>query len=422
MHLRQPVFAKIAGPGILFACTAVGVSHLIQSTRAGAEFGLMMLAFVVLAMVLKYPFFEFGARYANSTRTSIIDGYTKIGRPVLWMYLALTVSTMFFVTGAVGLVTAGFFEDLFGVDLGPLTIILLLGSCVAILASGRYGVLDGLIKVVAIVLLVSTALAFALAIQNGPVEPAEGFAPSELWNAAGVFFLLALMGWMPAPIDISAWSSIWTLERFKQTGYIPKLKETVFEFRVAYMITGALAVMFVVLGAFIFYGSGEELPASSSGFAHKVVELYTHTIGPWSHVLIAASAFSVMFGTVIALFDGYARSLQRSLELVARRDLAGPKAKAFYVSAITALAAGGMVVIFQFGGNLRELVDFATVLSFVVAPVLAVFNYKLVSGRHIAAEHRPSAPLKALSVAGIAFLGGFAALFVASRLVDLPYL
>ena len=29
---------KISGPGLLFASTAIGVSHLIQSTRAGADF------------------------------------------------------------------------------------------------------------------------------------------------------------------------------------------------------------------------------------------------------------------------------------------------------------------------------------------------------------------------------------------------
>ena len=50
---------KISGPGLLFASTAIGVSHLIQSTRAGADFGLMIIGFVVLVSVLKYPFFEF---------------------------------------------------------------------------------------------------------------------------------------------------------------------------------------------------------------------------------------------------------------------------------------------------------------------------------------------------------------------------
>ena len=122
---------KTAGPGILFACTAIGVSHLVQSTRAGADFGLLMLGFVIITAILKYPFFEYGSRYANSTQTSIIDGYKKLGKPALWLYFILTISSMFFVTGAVGFVTAGFLENLFGVDfLGDWTVVLLFAVCV----------------------------------------------------------------------------------------------------------------------------------------------------------------------------------------------------------------------------------------------------------------------------------------------------
>ena len=32
-------FLQSLGPGLLFAGAAIGVSHLVQSTRAGAEFG-----------------------------------------------------------------------------------------------------------------------------------------------------------------------------------------------------------------------------------------------------------------------------------------------------------------------------------------------------------------------------------------------
>ena len=58
---------KTLGPGILFASTAIGVSHLVQSTRAGADYSFGLLIAIVLANVLKYPFFEYGSRYANDT-------------------------------------------------------------------------------------------------------------------------------------------------------------------------------------------------------------------------------------------------------------------------------------------------------------------------------------------------------------------
>ncbi|MDH3312037.1 MAG: divalent metal cation transporter [Nitrosopumilus sp.] len=415
MNHRLSQFSKTAGPGILFACTAIGVSHLVQSTRAGADFGLLILGFVILVTLMKYPFFEYSSRYANSTQTSIIDGYKKLGKPALWLYFLLTITSMFFVTGAVGFVTAGFFENLFGIDfLGEWTVVILFAVCVGILSIGKYNVLDSLIKIIAIVLLVSTVSAFLFALYNGPIEPVSGFEPKELWNVSGIFFLLALMGWMPTAVDLSSWNSLWTLERMKQTNYKPKLKETLLEFRLAYLITGILAVMFVVLGTFIFYGSGQELPNSNSDFAHNVVTLYTETIGDWSYIIIAASAFTVMFGTIIAVFDGYSRSLQRTVELIftKKEDKIRTKFRTFYVIFLIVISAGSLVVIFQFGSNLKELVDFATVLSFVIAPIIAIFNFRLVTGKFLQKEHQPSVLMRILSLAGIIFLSGFAVFFL----------
>ena len=415
MNDKLSRFSKTAGPGILFACTAIGVSHLVQSTRAGADYGLLILGFVVLITLLKYPFFEYGSRYANSTQTSIIDGYKKLGKPALWLYFLLTIGSMFFVTGAVGFVTAGFFENLFGIDfLGDWTIIILFAVCVGILAIGKYNVLDSLVKIIALVLLVSTVSAFLLTLYHGPIEPVSGFEPKDLLDISGIFFLLALMGWMPTAVDLSSWNSLWTLERMKQTNYKPKLKETLFEFRLSYIITGVLAIMFVTLGTFIFYGSGDELPNDNSLFAHEVVTLYTKTIGDWSYIIIAASAFTVMFGTIIAVFDGYSRSLQRTIELIftKKEEKIRTKFRTFYVIFLFMLSAGSLIVIFQFESNFKELVDFATVLSFVIAPVIAIFNFRLVTGKFLDKEHQPSILLKILSFAGIIFLSGFALFFL----------
>ena len=108
-------FFKTLGPGILFASTAIGVSHLIQCTRAGADYGMALVWAVVVANFFKYPFFEYASRYANVTKTSIIDGYLSLGKWMLWIYFIITILTMFFVTSAVAVVTTGFFDNLLGV-------------------------------------------------------------------------------------------------------------------------------------------------------------------------------------------------------------------------------------------------------------------------------------------------------------------
>jgi len=61
---------KKLGPGLLFAGAAIGVSHLVQSTRAGADFGFGLLWALLLVNLFKYPFFKFGPRYAMATGES----------------------------------------------------------------------------------------------------------------------------------------------------------------------------------------------------------------------------------------------------------------------------------------------------------------------------------------------------------------
>ena len=49
---------KKLGPGLLFAGAAIGVSHLVQSTKAGADFGLGLIWALIIANLFKYPFFQ----------------------------------------------------------------------------------------------------------------------------------------------------------------------------------------------------------------------------------------------------------------------------------------------------------------------------------------------------------------------------
>ena len=75
-------FLNSLGPGLLFAGAAIGVSHLVQSTKAGAEFGFGLLWALLLVHLFKYPFFQFGPRYAAATGETLLDGYKKLGKPL----------------------------------------------------------------------------------------------------------------------------------------------------------------------------------------------------------------------------------------------------------------------------------------------------------------------------------------------------
>ena len=402
------------GPGILFASTAIGVSHLVQSTKAGALFGFGLLWAVVAANVLKYPFFEFGSRYANATGTSIIEGYQKLSKWALWTYFIITVFSMFFVCAAVGKVTSGFMENLFQLNKiglsGSLSSILIFMICGGILIIGKFKILDKLIKIIGLVLLISTLTAFSLCIFHGPVNKNVVFISYQSINSDAWFFLIPLMGWMPTAVDLSSWNSLWTVEKIKSSKYHPALKETLFEFNFGYIISGLLSICFITLGAFLIYGTSEVMETSSHLFANQVVNLYTKIFGNWSYIIIASSTFSIMFGTCIAVFDGYGRVLNKTTELLF------PKLSIIrnkYAICVLILITGTFLITnkFEKSGDFGILVNFATSISFLIAPIIAVFNF-LVVNKYLDKKFIPPKWLNYLAILGVIYLTLFSILYL----------
>jgi Mn2+/Fe2+ NRAMP family transporter len=418
--MRIDKWLKTLGPGILFASTAIGVSHLVQSTRAGAVYGFALLWAVIAANVLKFPFFEFGSRYANAAGESLIDGYRKLGRYVLPGYLLVLLCSMFFVAAAVNAVSAGFFDNLFGIgkmfpDAPLFPVALLLALCTAILLLGQFKTLDQLIKLVGTVMIITTVFAFFLTLRNGPIQSMPEFNAPDPGSEAGIAFLIALMGWMPTAVDMSAWNSLWTIERIKTSGHRPSLRATLAEFSAGYWISALLAICFLTMGAYLVYGTGTEMPASAVAFSQKVVALYTTSIGDWSGWIISAAAFSIMFGTSIGVLDGYARAMERTVEIIfkgSHRIQSVQSKRRVYQATLIILSTGAFFIIAQFSGKLKGLVDLATTISFLIAPVIAVFNFRLVTRFDFPPEARPGFFMRLLSYAGIVFLTGFSLYFI----------
>jgi Mn2+/Fe2+ NRAMP family transporter len=400
-------FLKAFGPGVLFASTCIGVSHLVQSTRAGADYGFVLLGAVILANIFKFPFFEFASRYTAATGVSIIDGYNRRGKWILIAYLIITIPSMFIVTAAVTFVTAGLLGNLFRIGIATDEwAAILLGTCVIILAIGRYKTLDSLLKIVGAVLLISIIVAFFSAIFHGPVERSVDFIPKNVLAPAGLAFVIALMGWMPTAVDISTWPSLWAEAKIKASGHKPTKKEILLDFNIGYWISAVLAICFLTLGALIIYGSGTELSNSSPVFADQVISMFTSAIGKWSYYIIAVAAFSTMFSTTITVVDGYGRAITRTTKLLFKKKGEKDTRRAFVIWSIV-ISIGGFLIVSSYLNNLTKLVDLATILSFVIAPLAGFLNYKVIYGSEVGKEFRPSNMMKWLAIAGLIFLSLF---------------
>jgi len=391
---------KNLGPGLLFAGAAIGVSHLVQSTRAGADFGLGLLWALLLVNLFKYPFFQFGPRYATATGESLLDGYKKLGKGVLLTYYILNIATMFTIQTAVTIVTAGLASNLFGqfISIEIWTVIILF-ICFSLLVVGKYKLLDKLMKIIVLTLTISTIMAVIMALSNNqsPIS-VEQVLPN---NSLQIAFLIAFMGWMPAPLDVSVWQSLWAVEKNKDTKQY-NTTSALFDFNIGYLSTILIGIGFLILGALIMYNSGESFSNSAGTFSSQLIDLYTKSLGNWAHYIIAIAAFTTMFSTTITTLDASPRVMNRSTELLFDKT-----SKQGYLIWILLLTIGTICIFFFLDSEMGLLVKIATILSFITAPFYAIINYKLISSTHTPKEWRPSIQLHILSWLGIIFLISF---------------
>ena len=398
---------KKIGPGLLFAGAAIGVSHLVQSTRAGADFGFGLIWALLLVNVFKYPFFQFGPRYAMATGETLLDGYKKLGKGVLIAYFVLTFATMFTIQTAVTIVTAGLAKSIFDSSINmPIEIwtVIILSICFIILIIGKYTFLDKLIKFIIITLTISTVVAVIFAFKGTVQTPslAQVFP-----NVLEFGFLIAFMGWMPAPLDISIWHSIWTLEKQK-TDEDYTVKSTLFDFNIGYFTTIILGLGFLTLGALVMFNSGEIFSGKAGEFSNQLISMYTQNLGSWSYILIAIAAFTAMFSTTLTTLDASPRAMAKTTALLFGNILKRP-----YQLWILILILGTILILFFFKSDMILLIKIATVLSFLTAPFYAIINYKLICSDHTPKEWQPSTILHIFSWLGIIFLIGFGIWYLA---------
>lgn len=396
---------KKLGPGLIFAGASIGVSHLVQSTRAGADFGLGLIWALLFIHLFKYPFFQYGARYAAATGESLLDGYKKLGTGVLTAYYIITLASMFTIQTAVTIVTAGLASSLFGnfVGIEAWTVIITL-VCLTLLVIGKYKLLDNLMKVIIIVLTISTIAAVLLALQNNS-QPIS-FRQVLPDNSIEIAFLIAFMGWMPSPLDLSVFQSLWVVEKKKTTKNF-KTKSAILDFNIGFITTIVLGIGFVLLGYLIMFNSGESFSPKAEEFSNQLINMYTNSLGNWAYIIIAIAAFTTMFSTTLTTLDASPRAMAKTTQLLFNENLFFD-----YKFWIALLAIGTICIFFFFASEMGLLIQIATILSFLTAPFYAIINFILISGKHTPKKWHPSIGMKILSYSGIIFLIGFSVWFL----------
>ena len=399
---------KAMGPGVLMAAAAIGASHLVSSTRAGAEFG-WQLAWVILGVnLLKYPFFAAGARYTAATGESLLHGYLKQGRGYLWLFTGLNVIASIASTAGVCMLTAAMLTQFIPLPIDVLALLVLISSLL-LLILGHYSLLDRLTKIIMFALTLTTLVAVALALDHVKPLASQFISPSP-WQWAHVGFLVAMMGWMPAPIEVSAWNSLWLLEKQKTSSVTPS--QALLDFNLGYIVTALLAVVFLALGALVMHGSGEHFSESGAQFANQLINLYSQVMGGESRYLIGIVAFLCIFSTTVTVIDGYSRTLNMGWQLLARATVTEVQSDKRLTGIMLSVSALGLLLILFFKGALLPLLEFVMILAFMTTVVFAWLNYRLMTSSQLPEADRYGTKMKCLSWIGLSYLLIFAVLFI----------
>jgi len=401
--------SRTLGPGLLYAASAVGVSHLVQATRAGAEYGLALVGVMLVFGLVKYPAIRFGGEYTALAGESLLDRYARDGRAVVFVVVVLVALQMCFTFPAVLALTAGLVSATFKLS-APLAVVAagLALPVAALVVIGRYRRVERVTSVLVVVLAGLVVVATLLVAHRVPVSAAT-FVPPSI-DAGTVFFCLALAGFMPTPVDGALLASVWVDARRRAGGRVvgPEARR---DFDIGYFGSLALGVAFMVLGTAVMFGTGTSFAPEAPRFSGQVLDLFTAAVGPWVFPLIAAAALAVMLTTVLALADGLPRVMTRALELAGAGRTTPSHRILTGIQAVVAVAVIHFLI-----ASFTTFIDVVTFASFLASPVLAWLNHRAMFGRD-APEGGPGRAVERWSLASAVVLTGISLAWVVARVV-----
>tara|TARA_R110001606_G_scaffold381051_1_gene541948 strand:+ start:527 stop:1780 length:1254 start_codon:yes stop_codon:yes gene_type:complete len=406
---------SVLGPGILYAAAAVGVSHLVQSTRAGADYGLGLTFIIILACLVKYPALRFGGEFAASTGKNLITSYRTAGWLIFGIYAFAELFSMVFVVGAIALFTLGLLQAALDFSVNSILGVSVLLSIIALfLCRGHYSLLEKLTKYVVACFTVLIIVTVVLVSSTMDWSPSVFAIPAI--DSSVVLYVVALIGFMPSPTDGSVTQSLWTCARAEDTGKLPTPKEARLDFNVGYIMSVLLALCFLILGTGLMHNSEVVLEVSNAGFSRQIMELFTQTIGPWSFPLIATIAIFVMFSTLLAVVDGMTRVLVGILETGYDRPELKLNSKRVYNVAMILLCIAAILILATMLKSFATFIDITSVIVFVISPILAYLNHRAMWSEQVPKDLQPSLLMKVWSLCGVFILTTFTLIYIYHRL------
>ena len=421
------------GPGLLMAGAAIGVSHLVQSTRAGAMYGWGAMIFVLLANLMKYPFYEYGHRYAAASGKNLIQAYREQGNYFFIPFLIISAISAVGSFAVDAFVAAMLLQYLYWPQISAaLLAVGVLLFCWGLITVGRYRLFEDVTKWCVIFLSLATIVAVVIAVSIAIAPHISSLTSSstlevlpmdvvtmdvvdtsknQIFSWEAVPFLVAFMGWMPGGLELSVWQSLWVQADSQDSGEVTSLSAASFDFNFGYVLTVVLACLFLILGTLTL--PDQEMAAEPAQFAGQLVSMYTQYIGQWAKPVIGLCAIAAIFSTTFTVVDAFPRTLEAGLqELIPTLQKSSFPIRQSIGIGLIGLAA---LLLTYFTAGFEPLINTITIIAFMAAPFYAWLNMRSIAT--LEPSFQPHPWLARLAAVGIIYLSGFSLLFIWLKLI-----
>ncbi len=390
------------GPGMIWAMVAIGQTHVILSTYAGARFGFSLLWVIVLAHIFTYPVFEYGPRYAVATGETLIDAYMRIRRMrvVMMVFFGVLLLTIPFLGVASLLsVTASILLAAWPQISFSAWCVIVTCLTAGLIFAGRYRGLELICVVMSGILVAGTMTAFLLRLPRPEEILSGGLLPAI--PAGSMLTLVALLR-MPTDPATSIMHSVWAVKKregwIREDGLQAGLRKSLLDLRVGFVFSFLIAFVFVSLGTVVLRPRGISLEGPD--IAVKLSEIYTSTVGKWAFPLFIGVAFTALWGSYYANADGVPRMFESLYNSVRKKEQTAELSPLRI--GYTVLIMGGGLALAVAAQRPVFLVLLAVSAGLIAYPMIYILNIYAVT-KLVDRQFRPSRPNLVLAGLGVVY-------------------
>ena len=291
----QSFSIKDIGPGLVIAATGLGAGDLIAAAVAGARYGTAILWAAILGAIVKLAMNEGLVRWQLATGSTLIEGWIqRLPRIVSLYFLVYLVLWSFIVAGALiagtGLAAHALYPGVSVAHWGMLHSL----AAVVLVISGRYALLEKIMKLFMALMLLVVLVCAAWAAPDLPDIASGLFAPVIPKGSA--VFVMGVIGGVGGSVTLLCYG-YWIRERNWNSS--TDLHRCRLDLGVAYLLTGifGIAIMIIAAGVKPEVVSG---PTMVLGLADRLAE----AVGPAGKWCFLIGFWSAVFSSMLGVWQG----------------------------------------------------------------------------------------------------------------------